>query len=74
MLPIKCSHHPLARTSAAPLATEADDEKANGDEGRYDEMMMMKIRTSLPLLGLRADDDDWMNDDISIAVPTAPEV
>jgi hypothetical protein len=21
-----------------------------------------------------ADDDDWMNDDISIAVPTAPEV
>ena len=51
---LRCSHHPLARTSAAPLATEADDEKANGDEERYDEMMMMKIRTSLPLLGLRS--------------------
>jgi hypothetical protein len=44
---LRCSHHPLARTSAAPLATEADDENANGDEGRYDEMMMMKIRASL---------------------------
>ena len=79
---VKISHTLTIRTHTRERAGSCRARRAQEERGNHIIMRvpMLKERgaspTSLCISSEHkmADDDDWMNDDIAIAVPTAPEV